>query len=565
MKKLCLFVLVLGISFGLHAQIKSRLAVLPFTGGEGRDGETIAMLLSYQPDIANVFTLIPWTANADRIRAEQAATPTGLTDSGTIAALGRGLDADYMVAGHIQKLGDRNLLLITIVNVQELQQIAGDYREYKTLEDISDLLPDMAKKIVSTMGIDTASLPKLAVLPFTILDDQVNQSDADVLMQILVTEIANCGKYAVIPHNRNTIREEMRKNHIEVPVSIDGRDPVSIKAIGKAINVPYVLVGDARSLGNINMFMVSIINTADTSQIAGNYVTYLSVTDGLNLMGELSFKLTGIRSSSTIKLMPENFVKIAAGTFFMGSPDEEVGRDADEATLQVTVKGFYIGKYEVTQQEYQEVMRTNPSNFKGTTLPVEQVSWYEAVEYCNKRSERDGLVPVYTINKTRSDPNNISEYDTNRWLVTWDKAANGYRLPTEAEWEYACRAGSGTPYHTGANITTSLANFDGNNPYNGGTKGIYREKTTPVGNFPPNALGLYDMHGNVREWCWDWYGAYDSAAADPTGANIGAYRITRGGSWYYGAVHLRSAYRDGYTPSYRNYYVGFRIVRSDLN
>jgi formylglycine-generating enzyme required for sulfatase activity len=264
--------------------------------------------------------------------------------------------------------------------------------------------------------------------------------------------------------------------------------------------------------------------------------------------------------------MPENFARVSVGTFIMGSPETEIGRDLDEAPRQVTLKGFYIGKFEVTQQEYQDVMRNNPSNFKGSSLPVEQVSWYDAVEYCNRRSERDGLVPVYTINKTRSDPNNVSEYDTNRWLVTWDKDANGYRLPTEAEWEFACRAGSSTPFNTGHNISTTLANFDGNNPYDGGNKGIYREKTTPVGNFPPNSLGLYDMHGNVREWCWDWYGPYEeSSINDPEGTIIGAYRITRGGSWYYGAVHLRSSYRDGYTSSYRNYYVGFRIVRSDLN
>jgi formylglycine-generating enzyme required for sulfatase activity len=385
-------------------------------------------------------------------------------------------------------------------------------------------------------------------------------------MQILVTEIANCGKYAVIPHNRASIEAEMRKNHIERPISADGWDPVSIKAIGKAINVPYVLVGDVRSLGNLNMFMTSIINTADTSQVTGNYVNYLSVTDGLHLMGELSFKLTGVRSGATIKLMPENFARIGGGTFIMGSPETEIGRHTDEAPRQVTLKGFYIGKYEVTQQEYQDVMRTNPSNFKGSSLPVEQVSWYDAVEYCNRRSERDGLVPVYTISKTRSDPNNISEYDTYRWLVTWDKSANGYRLPTEAEWEYACRAGSSTPFNTGHNISTTLANFDGNGPYDSGNKGIYREKTTPVGNFPPNSLGLYDTHGNVREWCWDWYGPYeDSSASNPEGMVTGKYRIARGGSWYNEAVHLRSAYRDGYTSSYRNYYVGFRIVRSDLN
>jgi formylglycine-generating enzyme required for sulfatase activity len=250
---------------------------------------------------------------------------------------------------------------------------------------------------------------------------------------------------------------------------------------------------------------------------------------------------------------PANMVRINGGTFAMGSPANEPGRRDNEGPQHyVTVSSFYMGKYEVTQREYQEVMGTNPSNFKGDNLPVEQVSWFDAVEYCNKRSQREGLTPAYTI----------SGSGDNR-TVTWNRSANGYRLPTEAEWEYACRAGTTSPFSTGNNITTSQANYDGNYPYNNNAKGTYREKTTTVGSFAPNAWGLHDMHGNVREWCWDWFGNYASGSqTDPTGASSGSFRVSRGGGWNNSAQNVRSADRHGFTPSSRTYHPGFRVLRN---
>jgi formylglycine-generating enzyme required for sulfatase activity len=245
---------------------------------------------------------------------------------------------------------------------------------------------------------------------------------------------------------------------------------------------------------------------------------------------------------------PADMVWIAAGTFMMGSPSSEADRTIDETQHSVTISnGFYMGKYEVTQAEYQAVMGNNPSYFKGDNLPVEQVSWYDAVEYCNKRSVREGLTPAYTVSGT---------------TVTWNQSANGYRLPTEAEWEYACRAGTTTPFNTGNNITTEQANYDGNYPYNGNAKGTCRERTTAAGSFAANRWGLYDMHGNVWEWCWDWYDDYKSGAqTDPLGAASGADRVVRGGSWGIVAQYLCSAVRYGDTPSFRSYGLGFRLVR----
>jgi formylglycine-generating enzyme required for sulfatase activity len=241
-----------------------------------------------------------------------------------------------------------------------------------------------------------------------------------------------------------------------------------------------------------------------------------------------------------------NMIRINGGTFQMGSPANEVDRERNEVQHSVTVSSFYMGKYLVTQKEYREVMGTNPSKFKGDNFPVEQVSWFDAVNYCNRLSQREGLTPAYTINGEN---------------VTWNRNANGYRLPTEAEWEYACRAGTATPFSTGNNITTSQANYDGNYPYNNNAKGTYRGKTTTVGSFSPNTWGLYDMHGNICEWCWDWDGNY-SSGTDPIGSVSGDYRVTRGGSWYNYGRSLRSAYRRSSKPSYKNDGIGFRLVRS---
>jgi formylglycine-generating enzyme required for sulfatase activity len=198
--------------------------------------------------------------------------------------------------------------------------------------------------------------------------------------------------------------------------------------------------------------------------------------------------------------------------------------------------------------------QTSDANWKNPYIsqrenhPVVLVSWYDAVQYCNWLSGQEGLTPAYTISGTN---------------VTWNRSANGYRLPTEAEWEYACRAGTAGPFSTGSNITTSQANYEGNYPYNNNAKGTYRQKTTDVGSFAPNAWGLHDMHGNVWEWCWDWYGSYSSGAqTDPAGASSGSFRMLRGGSWFVSAENVRSAGRNYDNPGIWGRGIGFRLVRN---
>ena len=241
-----------------------------------------------------------------------------------------------------------------------------------------------------------------------------------------------------------------------------------------------------------------------------------------------------------------DMVQIPGGDFLMGSPDDELERSESEIPQHpVTVKTFFMGKYPVTQSQWSAVatmpqvnleLNPDPSHFKGEDRPVENVSWFEAVEFCDRLSQH-----------------------TDR----------PYRLPSEAEWEYACRAETTTPFHFGETITPDLANYNGSYTYGRGTKGIYRQETTPVGSFRvANAFGLYDMHGNVWEWCQDhWHDNYKGAPPDGSAwvdaeAEKEAMRVLRGGSWCFDPRYCRSACRFIINPGYRDYYYGFRVVCS---
>jgi len=288
-----------------------------------------------------------------------------------------------------------------------------------------------------------------------------------------------------------------------------------------------------------------------------------------------------------------DMILIPAGSFQMGAPASEVigigsggggvRLDTQIASRErpshpVALSSFLMGKYEITQKEWKDVMQADPSVFKGDELPVEMVSWYDCLVYCNRRSLREGLRACYSING-QTDPDAWGTAVGDRSVlwdsVTCDFRADGYRLPTEAEWEYACRAGTTTATPYGDSLGSDQANFDGSRPYNGAKVGPYLERTVPVNSYEANPWGLYCMIGNVYEWCWDWYRSdYYSVSPkrDPHGpasSPIGD-RVMRGGSWYrsYGGL-LRSAYRNFGVPWYRGdsidpdrHGIGLRVVRS---
>jgi formylglycine-generating enzyme required for sulfatase activity len=229
-------------------------------------------------------------------------------------------------------------------------------------------------------------------------------------------------------------------------------------------------------------------------------------------------------------MVPENMVLVEGGSFFMGS-------GAEEHTVQVN--SFFMGIHEVSQKEYKAIMGFNPSAFKGDDLPVEMVSWFDAIEYCNKLSQKDGLTLAYRGNREN---------------IVCDFAATGYRLATEAEWEYAAKGGSKDLFiydYSGGNQLESFGWYKGNSG----------NKTHLVGEKRANSLGIHDMSGNVWEWCWDWRGEYDMKNQNnPRGVASGLRRVLRGGSWNFDAQYQLSTARNSASPgdTYNN--VGFRVV-----
>jgi formylglycine-generating enzyme required for sulfatase activity len=260
---------------------------------------------------------------------------------------------------------------------------------------------------------------------------------------------------------------------------------------------------------------------------------------------------TDERRKATRAATPESFTNsvgmkltlIPAGTFVMGSPETEPDRHSDEGPQHLVTIGrpFYMSTHPVTQEQYEAVAGHNPAHFiqaagGGPAHPVESVSWYDAMEFCRKLSSR------------------FEERDAGRT----------YYLPTEAEWEYACRAGTLTPFAFGPSLSSSQANFNGANPYGNAPLGPVRQRTTPVGSFQPNAFGLFDMHGNVWEWCADFYGEVYyglSPERDPLGPRSGDRRALRGGNWNSaGGKNCRSARRGKDDPTAATPFDGFRVV-----
>jgi formylglycine-generating enzyme required for sulfatase activity len=280
------------------------------------------------------------------------------------------------------------------------------------------------------------------------------------------------------------------------------------------------------------------------------YPTFRFETVKVNDQGQVSETLPGEADYFAEDLgngVVLEMVRIPGGTFLMGAAEGEAGASKDEYPQhEVTVPEFWMGKYAVTQEQWkvvaglEKVKRTleaDPARFKGAKHPVEQVSWAEAVEFCDRLSR---------FAETR-----ISRL-TNR----------DYRLPTEAEWEYACRAGTTTPFYFGPTITADLANYDASSTYGNGPKGKYRQKTIEVGNFPPNAFGLYDMHGNVWEWCLDdWHDSYKGVPTDGSAwLKSGGSKLRRGGSWGDYPLNCRAADRLCDRPDDRGLVIGFRVV-----
>jgi formylglycine-generating enzyme required for sulfatase activity len=342
---------------------------------------------------------------------------------------------------------------------------------------------------------------------------------------------------------------------------------VSVTTHTGYVTISYDLAAD----GNCQVIMLVSNNGGDsytffpthTSGAIGNSVsagtgkqiTWHPAQDGMSIGTNYKIKLIARDNPSPIS-QPVGFIIVEGGTFNNGTSD-------------VTISTFYLDKYEITQGEYLAVMGTNPSNFTGDlSRPVEKTTWFNAIEYCNRRSMQEHLTPCYSYNDGEIDygtnpsdwPYGWNTYSYNHTNVKCGWTANGYRLPTEMEWMFAARGGNSTHTpsftYSGSNTIGEVAWYRNNSS----------STTHPVGGLSPNELGIYDMSGNVWEWCWDIYGAYPSGdQTNPTGPETGNGRVGRGGCFNYSFDQCTVSYRSYSSPTSSYYTFGFRVCRHSLN
>jgi len=409
---------------------------------------------------------------------------------------------------------------------------------------------------------------QIAVVDFEALGVSVDESRA--LTNRLMIELHRTNKFIVLE------REMLDKIIDEQKFQLSGctADQCLIE-LGQIANVQQIVAGSVSKMGavfTITSRMISIesgeVVKTGIFDYEGNIGELMKLGMG-NIAAQLASdsipksetnqadveeigRMGKVSAQLTLDLIPKaetdqgdveevgSMIKVSGGTFIMGNTERGFFNSFEKPAHNVTVEGFYISKYEVTQESYTKVMENNPSKFEGNNKPAESVSWFDAIEYCNRLSSRKGFNECYSM-----EENN----------VVCDWSANGYRLPTEAEWEFAARNGGEEIDIGGADNKNSLGRY-------AWYKSNSDSNTHPVGTKEPNGLGVYDMSGNVWEWCWDRSGNYDSMSlTNPVGPILGKYRIIRGGSWSNTSSNVRCLYRSNGQPYFNRSNIGFRIIR----
>jgi formylglycine-generating enzyme required for sulfatase activity len=420
--------------------------------------------------------------------------------------------------------------------------------------------------VFTLLGAFAFSQERIAVFPFEDLDKILTRNESVMFYREFSNEFTNksANRFSVVP------RQDVEKL-INTEASFQLSDfsaRQKTAEMERVLNGTQILSGVIGKVGNRINISVSLYTYPDLIQLPGGASLRVANKDELfdkvpelvqsmqNTIGSGGTN-TANRTVTAQTSVPANMVRVEGGAFQMGTAS---GGNRDERPVHtVTVKSFYMGKYEITQREWQEVMGTtvrqqrdmrDRSSYlfgEGDNYPMYYVNWYEAVEFCNKLSLKEGLTPAYS----GSGDN-----------ITCDWNTNGYRLPTEAEWEFAAKGGikdSSSTKYSGSNSVGAVAWYKGNN----------KNSAHPVGTKAPNSLGIYDMSGNVDEWCWDWYEYYSNGSqtdprgpTDPRGTPSSVGRITRGGGWANSAADVRSAYRGALPPDSRFPFYGFRLVRN---
>ena len=394
-----------------------------------------------------------------------------------------------------------------------------------------------------------------------------NENLSAYVIEEMYDKLINFGKLSIMERSRtNTIA-------MEVGYQFSGEvDDSEIIAIGHQLGADYVVTGQIVFSGEAYRLRVFAIDIEKGRRVASSslninpndrQINYLLTTKTVDRT-----PIAGTTPQVKQEATPSpGFVRVEGGTFKMGSNDYSAVRPVHS----VTVKSFSMAKYLVTQKNWYEVMGRTIQEQRdmmqggrlwgeGENHPIYYVNWYEAIEYCNRLSQKEGLTPAYTIDKSRENSSINSDYDRWEWFVFWNRNANGYRLPTEAEWEYAAKGGNGSSgdyIYSGSNNIGEVAWYSGNSA----------GSTQEVGLLKPNRLGLYDMSGNVWEWCWDVWGEYTSdPQIDPVGHYDGSQRVLRGGSQFGGPIKVTdrtNVYQA--SPSYATRSwgdVGFRLARN---
>ena len=459
----------------------------------------------------------------------------GTVDDDQIAQLGKQFGLQYVCVVSVLDVWQTEKYItahIIDVNSAEVIGSCSSNGTLSTPDALMKALDGLSAELTKALDYSKQSSTSRVAVYVT----KTGNKDVDIILgDQLVAGFAKSGKYIAVERTNAFLKQLQKETGYQQSGAVD--DNEQIAELGKRFGVQYVCVAKTIAWGGVYFISTRLVNV-ETAEVPTMYNAENKVmnnsSDVLKVTQEIANKLVGVSTSAngqngaqmitiTAGNVSFDMIKVEAGTFTMGCTSEQGGDCyGDESPYhRVTISSdYYIGKFEVTQELYQAVMGTNPSNWKAYDRPVEMVSWNDAMEFCAELSRMTG---------------------------------RRFTLPTEAEWEYAARGGkkSTNAKYSGSSSVANVAWYDGNSG----------RQTHPVGKLRPNELGIYDMSGNVWEWCLDWYGSYSSASqTDPMGPGSGSIRVLRGGSWHNGAKGCRVSYRNGNTPGSRPYDSGFRVV-----